>query len=35
MGTNPFAAVNVPVFQLAGFEVISIGRICVIAEEPQ
>jgi hypothetical protein len=30
--TNSFAAVNVPVFQLAGFEVIFIGRICVIAE---
>jgi hypothetical protein len=31
-GTNSFAAVNVPVFQLAGFEVIFIGRFCVIAE---
>ena len=34
-GTNSFAAVNVPVFQLAGFEVIFIGRFCVIAEGVQ
>jgi hypothetical protein len=32
-GTKPFAAVNILLFQLAGFEVIFIGRIWVIAED--
>lgn len=32
-GTKPFAVVNVPVSQLAGFEVISVVRFWVIAEE--